>query len=174
MKWAMSLGLMFGKGKEGTDKLTWYVDADFVGDLDKRRSTTGYIFTYGGNAVSWKVTIQPIVALSTTEAEYVAATEAVKEVIWKGILVGRWKYGSHCVPWQSKFLRLTKNPMHHERTKHIEIQMHFIRSVVLQGEVKRKISTLDNPTYMLTKPLLSYKFGYCLDLVKFGKLDRTL
>ncbi|KAH9312787.1 hypothetical protein KI387_027822, partial [Taxus chinensis] len=53
-----------------------------AGDLDGRRSTTGYIFTVGGMIVSWISRLQKVVALSTTEAEYVAATEASKEMIW--------------------------------------------------------------------------------------------
>ena len=59
-----------------------YVDVDMVGDKDNRRSTTGYVFTVGGTTVSWVSTIQSVVALSTTEAEYVAAIEASKEMIW--------------------------------------------------------------------------------------------
>ena len=61
--------------------LQGYVDADMAGDRDNRRSTTGYVFTVGGTAVSWVSKIQSVVALSTTEAEYVAATEASKERI---------------------------------------------------------------------------------------------
>ncbi|XP_061357835.1 secreted RxLR effector protein 161-like [Gastrolobium bilobum] len=64
-----------------------YCDSDYAADLDKRRSLTGFVFTMGGNVVSWKCNLQHIVALSTTEAEYVALTEAVKEAIWlKGIV----------------------------------------------------------------------------------------
>jgi len=62
--------------------LQGYVDADMAGDRDNRRSTTGYVFTVGGTAVSWVSKIQSVVALSTTEAEYVATTEASKEMIW--------------------------------------------------------------------------------------------
>ena len=64
-----------------------YVDSDFAGDLDKRspaksKSTTGYMFTLAGAAVSWVSKLQTVVALSTTEAEYMAATQACKEAIW--------------------------------------------------------------------------------------------
>ncbi|RVW22925.1 Retrovirus-related Pol polyprotein from transposon TNT 1-94 [Vitis vinifera] len=63
-------------------KLQDYVDADFAGDIDSRKSTTGFVFTLGGTAISWTSNLQKIVTLSTTEAEYVAATEAGKEMIW--------------------------------------------------------------------------------------------
>jgi hypothetical protein len=62
--------------------LQGYVDSDMAGDKDSRRSTTGYVFTIGGTTVSWISKLQKVVALSTTEAEYVAATEASKEMIW--------------------------------------------------------------------------------------------
>ncbi|KAH9660415.1 Integrase catalytic domain-containing protein [Citrus sinensis] len=59
-----------------------YVDSDFAGDLDKRKSTTGYVFTLAGATVSRVSKLQTVVALSTTEAEYMAATQACKEAIW--------------------------------------------------------------------------------------------
>uniref|UniRef100_A0A3Q7IES9 Reverse transcriptase Ty1/copia-type domain-containing protein n=1 Tax=Solanum lycopersicum TaxID=4081 RepID=A0A3Q7IES9_SOLLC len=63
-----------------------YSDSDYAGDVDKRRSMIGYVFTLGGSVVSWKATLQPTVTLSTTEAEYMALTEAAKEGIWlKGL-----------------------------------------------------------------------------------------
>ena len=65
-----------------TTNLQGYVDSDLAGDIDTRRSTTGYVFTVGGAAVSWVSRLQKINALSTTEAEYVAATKAAKEIIW--------------------------------------------------------------------------------------------
>ena len=62
------------------------MDLDYAADLDRRRSLTGYVFTIGSCAVSWKATLQPIVAMSTTEAEYMAIVEAYKESIWlKGL-----------------------------------------------------------------------------------------
>uniref|UniRef100_A0A3Q7G1D9 Reverse transcriptase Ty1/copia-type domain-containing protein n=1 Tax=Solanum lycopersicum TaxID=4081 RepID=A0A3Q7G1D9_SOLLC len=62
--------------------VTGYSDSDYAGDVDTRRSMTGYVSTLGGSVVSWKATLQPTVTLSTTEAEYMALTEAAKEGIW--------------------------------------------------------------------------------------------
>ncbi|XP_070014442.1 secreted RxLR effector protein 161-like [Nicotiana sylvestris] len=68
--------------QEGDQSVVGYCDSDFAGDLDKRRSTTGYVFTFARAPVSWKSTLQSTIGLSTTEAEYMAITEAVKEAIW--------------------------------------------------------------------------------------------
>ena len=63
-------------------KLQGYVDTDFDGDIDSRKSTTEFVFTLGGTAISWASNLQKIVTLSTTEAEYVATTEDRNEMIW--------------------------------------------------------------------------------------------
>jgi hypothetical protein len=76
----------------GCELFCGYVDSNFAGDLDKRRSTSGYVFTLVGGAISWMSKLQNIVALSTTEAEYVVASHACKEAVWlKGLFgeVGR-------------------------------------------------------------------------------------
>ena len=149
--------------------LSGYVDSDFTGDLDRRRSLTGYIFSIGGCAVSWKATLQPTVALSTTEAEFMAATEAVKEAMWLRGLHGELSMGRketivYCDSQSA--IHLTKDQMFHDRTKHIDVKYHFIREVIAQGNiVVKKIGTEDNPADMLTKPLPVTKFKYCLDLV---------
>ena len=62
-------------------KLQGYVDVDFAGDINSRKSTTSFVFTLGGTAISWTSNLQKIVTLSTTEAEYVVATKAGKEMI---------------------------------------------------------------------------------------------
>ena len=63
-------------------KLQGYVDADFVGNIDNRKSTTGFVFTLGGTAISWASNLQKIVTFSTTKTEYVAAIEVGNEIIW--------------------------------------------------------------------------------------------
>jgi hypothetical protein len=72
-------GLTYGgKGPE----LTAYCDADYASDINLRRSITGYVFIMHGGAVSWSSRLQPTVAASTVEAEYMGATAAVKEALW--------------------------------------------------------------------------------------------
>ena len=78
-----SVCLKFGTTKDG---VVGYVDSNYARDLDKRRSSIGYVFTIGGCAISWKATLQSMVALSTIEAEYMAVTEACTEALWlKGL-----------------------------------------------------------------------------------------
>ena len=87
IKGSVNLCLVFGKQEISSNKLVGYIDANFVGNIDIRKFLTGYVFTLFGTAISWKSMLQSVVALSTTEAEYIAVTEAIKEVMWlQGIL----------------------------------------------------------------------------------------
>ncbi|KAG8472622.1 hypothetical protein CXB51_034312 [Gossypium anomalum] len=158
--------LQFGRTKDG---VIGYVDADFAGDLDRRRSLTGYVFTIGGCAISWKATLQTTVALSTTEAEYMAISEACKEAIWlKGLfseLNEDLQISTVFCDSQSAIF-LTKDQMFHERTKHIDVRYHFVRDIIARGDiVVSKISTHENPADMMTKSLPITKFEHFLDLV---------
>ena len=85
--WSTHARLNYQRTTEIELELIGYVDSDFAGDSDKRRSLTGYVFLYGRNLISWKAILQSIVALSTTEAEYIALSEGVKERLWlKGLM----------------------------------------------------------------------------------------
>jgi len=158
--------LKFGRTDKG---LTGYVDSDFAADLDKRRSLTGYVFTIGGCAVSWRATLQPVVALSTTEAEYMAIAEACKESVWLKGLFAELCGDDSCINLfcdSQSAICLTKDQMFHERTKHIDVKYHYVRDVVAQGKLKVcKISTHDNLADMLTKPVPVAKFELCSSLV---------
>jgi len=81
LKGSANIGLYFDRGTNSDCKIAGYLDSDFTGDLDRRRSLTGYAFTLSGSVISWKANLQSTVALSTTEAEYMAVTESVKETI---------------------------------------------------------------------------------------------
>ena len=118
---------------------------------------TGYIFTVFECTISWKATLQPTVALSTTEAEYIALTEAVKESIWVHGLLDSFGL-SQQIPIvycdSQSAIHLAKNLVYHERTKHIDIRLHFIRECVNDNTVAvQKLATAENPTDMMTKTL---------------------
>lgn len=139
-----------------------YCDSDYASDLDRRRSITGYVFQVGGNTVSWRSGLQHIVALSTTEAEYMALVEATKEALWlKGITseFGFEQKKAEIFCDSQSALCLARNSVFHERTKHIDVRLHFTRDVVADGSiVVSKIGTVENPADILTKNVPVKKF----------------
>ncbi|KAH9682681.1 hypothetical protein KPL71_027445 [Citrus sinensis] len=161
-------GLIYGGQRRDNSLIVGYADADYAGDLDRRRSLTGYLFTFNNCTINWKSQLQSVVALSTTEAEYTAAAEAIKEAIWlKGTLkelgVNQRSVVVHCDSQSA--ICLSKNQTHHERTKHIDIKVYFIRLEVSKATVMlQKIHTDDNVADMLTKAVPGAKFKFCLDL----------
>ncbi|KAE8730652.1 putative galacturonosyltransferase 6 [Hibiscus syriacus] len=142
-----------------------YVDSDYAGDLDKSKSTTGYVFKVAGGAVSWVSKLQSVVATSTTEAEYVAATQASKEAIWLKMLLEELGHNQEYVSLfcdSQSALHLARNPAFHSRTKHIRVQYHFIREKVEEGTVDmQKIHTKDNIADFMTKAINADKFTWC-------------
>ena len=122
------LGLIYGGGA----RCEGFCDSDW-GDSSDRRSTSGYVFVLNGGAVSWASWKQPTVALSSTEAEYIALTQAVKEVLWLRTIfleIGTPKHSweiSQISADNQGAIALAKNPWFHARSKHIDIQYHFIR-----------------------------------------------
>ncbi|CAM8986036.1 unnamed protein product [Rhodiola kirilowii] len=145
--------------------LVGYVDSDYDGNKDHRKSTTAFFYTWNGNYVSWKSQLQPIVTLSFTEAEYVAAIEAVKEALWLTGIVSEIE-GKIPVPQlhmdNQSALYLCKDPVYHERSKHIDVRYHFIRDKIDSNEiVLKKISGDINPADFGTKIVLTDKFVFC-------------
>jgi len=127
--------------------------ADLGGDLDGRKSTTRYIFTLDGTTISWKSKLQERVSLSTTEAEYVAISEAAKEMIWlKNLLkeLGKQQDGSPLFSDSQMAICLAKHPILYSRCKHIELKYHFIKNLIIDKEVfLLKIASVENPADML-------------------------
>ncbi|GAB4821233.1 hypothetical protein N2152v2_008279 [Parachlorella kessleri] len=142
-----SYGITFG-GQEL--RLESYCDADYAGDLDTRRSTTGYVFLLGGGAISWSSRLQPTVAVSTTEAEYMAAAYAIKE---DSITIFADNQSA---------IKLLKNPVFSMRSKHIDVMYHFARERVIRKDITFKyVSTDKMVADALTKPLPAAKLEYC-------------
>ena len=116
-----------------------------------------------------------MVALSTTEAEYIALTEAVKEALW---LKGKTKELS--IKEQNVIIKcdsqsaihLSKNQIFHERTKHIDVRLHFIKDILADGKVKvEKVSIKDNAADTITKSLPTSKFQHCLRLLDVDSVN---
>jgi hypothetical protein len=163
---------------KGTGRLVGYVDSDFANCEDTRRSTTGFIFLFNGSPISWKSSRQKLVTTSTCEAEYVAASEAAKEAIWlrnmiQHLAIPGVMVGSVPLYIDNQAARtLAQNPVHHDRSKHIDIKYHFIRERVLLGQIDiREVASKDNIADLLTKTLRPSTF---IDLrTRAGILEDT-
>ncbi|KAE8674058.1 hypothetical protein F3Y22_tig00111769pilonHSYRG00329 [Hibiscus syriacus] len=168
LKGTVGHGIVFGSQRDNP-LVVGYVDSDYAGDLDNRRSTTGYVFTLGRGPICWKSTVQSVVALSTTEAEYMAAAEAAKEALWLTGLVkelGVQQGGVQLLCDNQSAIHLAKNQVYRARTKHIDVRFHKIRELVASGEVLfQKVHTDENAADMFTKPVTTDKFKHCLDLL---------
>ncbi|OWY94959.1 RxLR effector protein [Phytophthora megakarya] len=123
------MGVMFYGASKG--ELIGYADANWAGDLDTRRSTTGYVFFLHGSAISWKSKRQPTVATSSTEAEYMSLYSATQETVWLRLLLKDLGYNDQdaTLIYQDNqgCIALAKNPVYHARTKHIDIKFHLPR-----------------------------------------------
>ena len=109
--------------------LEGYVDADWVGDLDGRETTLRYLFSFARGVVSWQSKLQKCVALSTTEAKYIAANEAGKELFWLKRFLQELglKQDGYVVNCDSQSaIDLSKNSMYHSRSKRIEVRYNWL------------------------------------------------
>ena len=174
LKGASDVGILFkGDAEFKGDALTGWCDSDFAGNIDTRRSQSGFLFSLYGSIISWKSSLQGVVALSTTEAEFMAMTSAVKEGKWlKGILedFGIKQEGVSIGCDNNSALSLAKHQVYHERSKHIDVRLHFIREEIEKGSVRVfKVDTAENPADMLTKPVPKEKLDVCMKLVNLCK-----
>jgi hypothetical protein len=156
--------LVLGGDKEGLN-LVGYSDADWGND-STRRSISGYRFKFGAGVISWSSKKQKTVALSSTEAEYMALTQACKEAMWLKRLLKEMKCREdEAVPLEVdniSCMALAKNPEFHARVKHIDIQCHFIREKVATGEVTLKYCpTREMVADVLTKAVPRAKHEWC-------------
>ena len=147
---------------DAKNELLGYVDADWAADINDRRSVTGYIFILAGAAISWLLKKQSSVALSSTKAEYMAATAATKEAVWLRKLFDELATISSCPTMllidNQSAKALAKNAMFHDRTKHIAIRHHFIREKLDSGEIAVDyVLTSDQTADILTKGLTREK-----------------
>jgi hypothetical protein len=169
LKGTKSLRLILG-GSDYT--ISGFSDADWASQMH-RHSISGFAFLFGSGAVSWSSKKQPIITLSSTEAEYVALTHSSKDIIW----IQKLLYELYSIfPSFSKpttlfcdnqgAIRLSKDSTFHGRTKHIDVHFHFIRQTVSNGHITLK--------YCPTDDMIADIFTKSLGRIKFEKFRSLL
>ena len=147
-----------GRGVEGYGhNLVGFTDADFAGDVNDRKSTSGWIFTFNGAPISWASKKQGLVTRSSMEAELVAGSIASAEGIWLIRLGKDFEHDFTPIPMftdNQSFIAFTKNDINNARTKHIDTHYHYTREQVDAGNIQlHYVTSLNNPADILTKPL---------------------
>lgn len=151
-------------------KLEGFTDSDFMTDVDDRKSTSGHVFVLNGGAIIWKSSKQNTTADSTTEAEYIAASEASKEAVW----LRKFVMELGVVPSIEEPMPLycdnngaiaqAKEPRSHQKSKHIDRRYHIIRQFVDERQIAvQKVASVDNVADPLTKPLTLQKLDVHLE-----------
>ena len=149
-------------GSSKAEELLGYIDTNFAGDTVDHRLSTGYTFILSSAAVSWASKRQHTVATSSTEAEYVAGSEAAKEAIWFRLILselGMLKEGpTEILLDNQSAIALAKNPVFHGWMRHVEVQHHFIREKLEDGVITAEyVPTGDQVADVLTKGLAREK-----------------
>mgnify|MGYP005981043023 FL=1 len=147
---------------QNSERLIAYCDSDFAGDTETRRSTTGYIIFFCGGPISWCSRKQPIVSLSSTEAEYISAAECVKELLYLKSLIDELTNGEVKIDLyvdNQSAISIVKTGQFNRRSKHIDVRFHFINEKVREGIINIKYcSTEKQIADIFTKPLGNIKF----------------
>lgn len=177
LKGTLYLGITYGRGgNDSAIQLQNYSDANFAGDSD-RHSVAGYLSLFGGGPISWRSRKISYTSLSTTEAEYVAASMMTQEVLWLSrLLSSLGENVQHPIMiWldNQPAIAITKNPVYESKTKHLDVRYHFIRDYVADGTVKFSyVPTESMLADILTKPVTSCILNSCL--YHMGLLPLTL
>ncbi|KAK5776596.1 hypothetical protein PVK06_044556 [Gossypium arboreum] len=161
VKGTLSYGVKFEKEKEL--KLTGYSDSDWAGSIDDMKSTFGYFFTLSSRVFCWSSKKQQTVALSTAEAEYIAAAAAVNQAIWLRKLLcdlNEEQIESNEIRIDNQSaVAIAKNPVFHGKTKHFKIKFHFVREAEQSKEVSLvHCSSETQLADILTRPLSATRF----------------
>ncbi|GAU32260.1 hypothetical protein TSUD_53880 [Trifolium subterraneum] len=174
LKGTLSYGLWYEKGR-GEELIGWS-DSDYAGDLDDKKSTSGYVFMIGSKAVSWSSRKQPIVTLSTTKAEFIAAASNACQGIWLSRIIAHIdvdkKKGITIFCDNTSSIKLSKNPVLHGRSKHIDVRFHFLRDLTKDGVIKLvHCSSFEQTADIMTKALSLDNFCRIRGLLGLCKLE---
>jgi hypothetical protein len=168
LKGTINCGLHYRKGGIA---LSGFCDSDWAGNPDDRSSTTGYGIFLGPNLISWSAKKQNIVSRSSTKTEYRSLSLTTAELFWLRMLLQELHISLPSPPtlWCDNLgaLGLASNPVFHARTKHIEVDVHFIREKVTNRDILlRHLSTLEQVADIFTKGHPANRFCYLRDKLK--------
>ena len=158
------------------DELVVYCDADFAGDKESRRSTSGHISLLNGNAISWSSSIQRVTALSTTESEYMALTDALRDILWLRLLLkelGAQQKSPTVIHVDNQgAIALSRNPEFQKRTKHIVVKYHRVREEQETGTIDiAYVETNEQLADFLTKCMGGKKLRHFMEQMELTKFD---
>ncbi|KAM1709738.1 hypothetical protein TB1_000224 [Malus domestica] len=172
LKGSVGRGILMAKNDN--TQIMGYCDADWAGKAIDRKSTTGYCTFVGGNLVTWKSKKQTVIARSSAEAEYRAMASTACELIWlKGLLCDLGVFTAQPMTLfcdNQAAMHIASNPVFHERTKHIEVDCHYIREQVQSQVIQTHyVKSFDQLANIFTKPLASHQFQRLLS--KLGSIN---
>ena len=155
-------GIWFTLGTNA--KIAGYTDADWAGSADDRKSTSGGCFYVGNNLVAWLSKKQNSISLSTAEAEYIAAGSGCTQLLWMKQMLSDYGLKQDVMTLfcdNMSAISISKNPVQHSRTKHIDIRYHFIRELVEEKVISLEhIPTENQLADLFTKPLDTLRFEF--------------
>ncbi|CAI7862441.1 unnamed protein product [Closterium sp. NIES-53] len=170
LKGCVKSGIFYPAHSKPQVELVGFSDANYAGDLADCKSHTGYVYCLNGAAISWQSKRQPVVALSTTESEYITVCQCIQEGVWLKRLFGEFGHelasGVPVFVDNQSAIALAQNAFLHGRTKHMQVWWHFIWEMVASGEViLRWCPTNCQAADILTKPLPFERHGVCMSLM---------
>lgn len=157
----VQFGIQYSSG--GTPRLVGFTDSDWASDLDDRKSIAGYVFSLSSGPITWSFKNQSVISLSSAKTKYQVVIRASQEVMWLRQILSKFGFEQQLPTtlWcdNQSAIQLAKEPVQHQCSKHIELQMHFVQKL-LQDHVLEVLycSTYDQVANIFTKTLTEAKF----------------
>lgn len=156
LKGTIEVGIMYSR--KGDLELKGYVDSDYAGDIDDRKSTGVFVFLLGSGAISWSSKKQAVVTLLTTKVEFISATTGGCQAVWLRCILEKigeeQRKSSPIMCYNSSTIKVSRNPILHGKCKHIDVRYHFLRDLVKEDVINLVFCGTERQiANIMTKPL---------------------